>query len=250
MSLFIELERHNVMHSPNVERARSPRRKHHLGWRKPAARTLRRESTGHTNEQDFAIGCCHFARHDPGVDDPRQGAAGADKESARAGPEPPAGTRPAVRGGARLCVRSGVHGRWPRRRCSACGARCTRPRSGGDCYQQSLWQRHPSSYVRHRHRSYASARFACDEHCDILGMITCGLGPRLLSRRWMDGRVNEGALLAPRRWGRQSCKMTLPERDAMPIDLGEWRHSTRSLLKDVRYLPAGWEALCADCHCD
>jgi hypothetical protein len=38
--------------------------------------------------------------------------------------------------------------------------------------------------------------------------------------------------------------------DEMPIDLGEGLHSTQSPLKDVRYLPARWEALCADCHCD
>jgi hypothetical protein len=36
----------------------------------------------------------------------------------------------------------------------------------------------------------------------------------------------------------------------MPIDLGEGLHSTQALLNDVRYLPAGWEVLCADCHCD
>jgi hypothetical protein len=44
---------------------------------------LHRGKAGH-NEQNFAIGCCHFARRDSEVDDPRQCAAGASKEAARA----------------------------------------------------------------------------------------------------------------------------------------------------------------------
>jgi hypothetical protein len=42
----------------------------------------------------------------------------------------------------------------------------------------------------------------------------------------------------------------LLKREEMPIDFDKGLHSARSLLKYVRCLPVGWEALCADRHCN
>jgi hypothetical protein len=103
---------------------------HHIGRRRPGGLLVALRKTGH-NEQDFAIGCGHFAR-DSGVDDPRRGATGDNKEGARAGPEPPAGTARATSAGigrtsdAAGLPPAGTRTAWRRTRspCDSCAREC------------------------------------------------------------------------------------------------------------------------------